>query len=348
VLSDLICQQLCDLYAQAGLPVSAQLPDIQKIMSSCLAPSSWAAYISAFKKFVRFCSSAGYSPLPASPPVVLEYALFLAKEGSVRADGAQTYFSAINTFHEMVGFEKPALGPELARFRAGWARSLVELEPLDVLAGGRKVPCIPASVVKQLYDSLDTLPVSSQAWEDALYVVLAFRLFLRPATWVSVWWSEVTTLGSRVTLRFLARDWKDASGRLNRSARMPVVDLTDLPCLGDAVASAVLANSGTRLFSFDSVAAAGQGFIRAVSRVDGTLAAVLTQYSCRRGGASAARAAGVPLDVIEGVGGWSANSTAMRQHYLDRSVPGCPDALFFFRALLPGSGAAQFGAPLFH
>jgi hypothetical protein len=341
-------KQLSDLYARAGLPVSAQLPDIQKVMAACLAPSSWAAYISAFKKFVRFCDASGYPPLPASTPVVLEYALFLAEEGTVRPDGAQTYFSAINTFHDLVGFAKPALGSELARFRAGWARSVVELMPLNVLADHRKVPCIPASVVKAVYDTLDCLPVGSQALEDALYVVLAFRLFLRPATLVSIWWSQVTSLAGRVTLRILARDWKDASGSLNRSARLPVVDLTDLPCLADAVSAAVAASGGTCLFSFTSVEAAGRAFLRAVGRVDPALADSLTQYSCRRGGASAARAAGVPLDVIEGVGGWSANSTAMRQHYLDRSVPGCPDALFFFQALLPGSGTAQFGAPLFH
>jgi hypothetical protein len=348
VLNSLIFEQLSQLYAQAGLPVSAQLPDILKIMTDCLAPSSWASYISAFKKFVRFCESRGYSPLPASPAVVLEYALHLAQEGSVRADASQTYFSAINTFHELVGYPKPALGSELTRFRAGWSRSLVLLAPVNPLSDPTKVPCIPASVVKTLYLSLDHLSQGSQEWEDALYVVLAFRVFLRPSTLVSIWWSEVLNLPGRITLRFLARDWKDASGKLNRSARMPVVDLTELPALGVAVAAAVAATGGSRLFTFDTVESAGHAFRRAVGRVDSALAASLTQYSCRRGGASAARAAGVPLDVIEGVGGWAANSTAMRQHYLDRSVPGCPDALFFFKALLPGSGTAQFGAPIFH
>ena len=340
--------QLADLYAQAGFPVSDNLSVIQKITLSCLAPATWASYVSCFKKFVRFCAGRGFSPLPAAQPAVLEYALFLAQEGTVRVDGVQVYFSAINTVHELVGLPKPARGPELARFRAGWARAFVDLEPLDVLASSGKVPCIPARIVKRLYEQLDLLPTASQAREDALYVVLAFRLFLRPSTLVSVWWSEVSWLSDRWVLRVLAQDWKDVSGRIGRSTRMPVVDLTDLPCLREALRAAVRARGGTRLFSFESVAAAGRAFSRAVQSVDADAAVVLTQYSCRRGGASSARAVGVPLDVIEGVGGWAANSSAMRQHYLDRSVPGCPDALFFFRALLPGGGAAQFGAPLFH
>ncbi|EFJ53196.1 hypothetical protein VOLCADRAFT_102804 [Volvox carteri f. nagariensis] len=63
------------------------------------------------------------------------------------------------------------------------------------------------------------------------------------------------------------------------------------------------------------------------------LRSVHTLYSLRRGGASAARAAGVPLDIIEAFGGWAAGSSALRENYLDLGVRGCPRAVAFFGPL---------------
>ncbi|GLI59582.1 hypothetical protein VaNZ11_001508, partial [Volvox africanus] len=60
---------------------------------------------------------------------------------------------------------------------------------------------------------------------------------------------------------------------------------------------------------------------------------VHTLYSLRRGGASAARAAGVPLDIIKAFGGWATGSSALREHYLDLGVRGCPYAFGFFSPL---------------
>ncbi|EFJ39010.1 hypothetical protein VOLCADRAFT_108798 [Volvox carteri f. nagariensis] len=63
------------------------------------------------------------------------------------------------------------------------------------------------------------------------------------------------------------------------------------------------------------------------------LRSIHTLYSLRRGGASAARAAGVPLDIIEAFGGWAAGSSALWEHYLDLGVRGCPRAVAFFGPL---------------
>ena len=66
---------------------------------------------------------------------------------------------------------------------------------------------------------------------------------------------------------------------------------------------------------------------------------VHTPYSLRRGGASAARVAGVPMEVIESFGGWSAGSRALKEHYLDMSITASPYATTFFGRLARGQCA---------
>lgn len=44
------------------------------------------------------------------------------------------------------------------------------------------------------------------------------------------------------------------------------------------------------------------------------------------------RAAGVPMEVLESFGGWSANSRALREHYLDMGVVASGATTAFFRS----------------
>jgi hypothetical protein len=193
---------------------------------------------------------------------------------------------------------------------------------------------------------LQSLLVRSDDFRALVYSVVAFRSFLRPSTLVSVWWSSVLRVGDRFLLRLLSRDWK-VQGKGKGSVRMPTFDLTEMPHLRVALEWAVEDSSCGNFLGISKVPDGNSMFKRALHIVGSNLANVCTQYSCRRGGASAACALGVSLDVIETVGGWAQGSKAMRDHYIDRSV-GCTEATrFFFKTLLPG-GAPLFGAPHFH
>ncbi|GIL59118.1 hypothetical protein Vafri_14039 [Volvox africanus] len=97
-----------------------------------------------------------------------------------------------------------------------------------------------------------------------------------------------------------------------------------------------------------STSGAEQWFRSALSQCGlGRLVELHTLYSLRRGGASAARAAGVPLEVIESFGGWSAGSVALRQHYLDMGVSVSPAARAIFGPLASGR-VAPFAAQFFN
>jgi hypothetical protein len=68
-------------------------------------------------------------------------------------------------------------------------------------------------------------------------------------------------------------------------------------------------------------------------------AGAFTLYSLRRGGASAALAAGAQLPRIEYLGGWAAGSVVLRKTYLDLSFPNDAGAGLFFGWLALGQVA---------
>jgi hypothetical protein len=319
-----------------------------KVAAQSLEPSTWSQYISCFKKFVRFCAVEHCLFLPASQGTVLKYVLFLADEGVVNAGSCGTYFAAVNKFHDLSGFEKPAVGVLFEALKKGWSRMQVAVEPLAFLQAESKIPCVPATVVLRMYDLLPSVPVGSDEFRALVYVVVAFRVFLRPATLLAITWSQVLEVDGRAALRFASDRWKTGRAKGLSDVRMPSVDLTDLPHLRAALDWAVGDSGGTQFFGFTSVETGNRMFQRALELVRPDLLGKFSQYSCRRGGASAAYAVGVPIDVIESVGFWARNSTALRDHYIDRSTGASEAASFFFKSLLPGSVAPAFGAPLFH
>lgn len=319
---------------------------ISGFIANSVSPSTWSAYTSAFKRFVSFCKSECLDFLPATEPTVLRYALFLAEEGLIQAEGSQSYFSAINKFHELLGFAPPAKGRLLAAFRAGWVRvqhSVVSLEG----EGDAREPTLPAAVALSMYNLLPLVPRDSADYTALVYSVVAFRTFLRPSTLVSIYWSEFLGIDGRFTLRFKAGVWKDAHGKGLSAERTPSLDVTDLPFLRDALRWVVQTSGGGQFLGFRSVQSGNAAFQRALILARPDLAGVFSQYSCRRGGTSAAYAVGVPLDVLESMGGWAVGSKAMRSHYLDRSIGYSEAAKFFFGSLVPGRAPPLFGATYF-
>ncbi len=338
---------IANLSAWLGKEAEAHLPTgiADMILNSC-TPSTWSTYLSAFRKFVRFCESHNLIFLPASECTVLKYALFLAEEGQVKASASTPFFSAINKIHSVLGYSLPAESALLKKFKAGWARvQILSESPISTLLANE--PCLPADIAQRMYQMLPLLVRGSDDWRSMLYAVFAFRIFLRPSTLTSIYWSSFRDSGGRQTLAFKATVWKDAVRKGLSRERSPALDLTNLPNLRDALQWAVQDCKGTNFLFYKTPERGNLAFQRALILAAPTLTTVYTQYSCRRGGVSAAYAAGVPIDVCEVLGGWSVGSRAMRDHYIDRSIGFTEAGKFFFASLVPGQAAALFSTPCF-
>jgi hypothetical protein len=180
-----------------------------------------------------------------------------------------------------------------------------------------------------------------------LFVVLDFCLCLRPDSLLSVVWACISCVDGEPVFQYKPLNWK---GRIVSPEHAPVLQfpLCGLPWLRVALEQQ-LARSPAGLWSTrPSMAVAERCFDMVLARCGlAPLRGMHTLYSLRRGGASAARAAGVPLEVVEAFGGWTANSSALREHYLDMGVRSCPKAVAFFGPLA-ARRVAPFGVQYFN
>lgn len=338
VVADLVAEHL-----QASVPgadLGPRWASIVQVILARVGEKTWRSYASHFAAFVRFCVEEGLEFLPASQATGLLWAQYLASKGTVQARSVQPYFSAVNTVHDLLGFPKPCTSenPLFAAYRKGWERLQVSLLP-----GRALVLAFPAEAAWRLYQCLPTVSSGSVFFVPLLFVVLSFCTFLRPDSLLSVQWARVAQVGESWVLQYKPLSWK---GRVIPAAAAPVLQfpLCGLPYLRVALWQQLKGNDGPLWASRQSTPGAERWF-RDVLRHFGLrhLEGVHTLYSLRRGGASAARAAGVPLEVIESFGGWAAGSTALRQHYLDMGVMCCPAARAFFGPLAAGRAAPFVG-----
>jgi hypothetical protein len=274
------------------------------------------------------------------------WALHIAKKGTVQADTAGGYFSGVNTVHELLGHPKPCVGLMFDSFKRGWVKSQVVLVEMEDIT---KVLACPAKIACAWYQALEGITQDSPWLLPLLFCCLSFRLFVRPATLLSVVDAEVIKLGDTWLLRYRPESYKTRSTTVGR---LPVMDLdlTAYPLLLNALQLYMGNVSGSRMWGpeLTTTAQAASVFTAVLAQFTPEVMGQLTLYSCRRGGASAARAVGVSTEAIELMGGWSRGSEAMRRSYLDMSVPADASAHMWFGCLLPGRGMAPlFGAPFY-
>jgi hypothetical protein len=332
--------------ASAGIEVTQDITLLVNMMASRLSENTWRTYASVFCQFVRFCQEASLSYLPASPEVGLLWALHIAKKGTVQADTAGGYFSGVNTVHELLGHPKPCTGMMFDSFKRGWVRSQVLLG--DIEDSTRVLAC-PSSTACAWYQALESIGRDSRWLRPLLFCCLSFRLFVRPATLLSIVDAEVIKLCDTWKFRYRPESYKT---RTSTVGRLPVMDLdlTPYPLLLNALQLYMGQVAGSRMWGPDltTTAQAAAVFTAVLARFTPDVMGQLTLYSCRRGGASAARAVGVSTEAIELMGGWARGSEAMRRSYLDMSVPADAYAHMWFGCLLPGMGMAPlFGAPFY-
>ena len=339
LLSDLQ-QVITRMFEMSGMPKGPELDLLVPVIAARLTPNTWASYSSSFGQFVRFCVGEGLPFLPASQGVGLQWALHLAKRGTVQADTSGPYFAAVNTIHDMLGWPKPCSGPLFDSFKRGWIRSQTVTVADEEECS---VPACPASVARSWYDALAGANAADAHLRNLLFCVLAFRLFLRPATILSITEAEVVRLGDSWVFRYKPLSWKTGVASVGT---MPVrsLDLLDLPLLrvGLQLFLQGVPKTGC-MWGEDGRVGTGvaAGWFSAVmASITPGVMGQLTLYSCRRGGASAAFAAGVPMEVIEVAGGWAMGSTALRKHYIDLSVACDEAAMLWF-------GRMRQGVPMF-
>ncbi len=304
-----------------------------------VGPRSWKSYGSVFTAFVRFCIAEGVDFLPASQSTGLMWAQYLAAKGTVQARTAQPYFSAVNTIHYMLGFDRPCTEQNhwFAAFRDGWQRVQVRLGP------GRQLNlAFPAGGVWRVLEWLLALGPADPAFVAGIYVVLNFCTFLRPDSLLSVGWARVVDVAGAWVLQYKPLNWK---GRVVSAEAAPVLQLPlcGVPAFRQLLARH-LVRSGRLWPQRRDTRGAEEWFKMVLARCGmDEERAIHTLYSLRRGGASAARAVGVPMEVVESFGGWAANSPVLRQHYLDMGVCACPAAHAFFGPLAAGRVAPFVG-----
>ncbi|KAK3238215.1 hypothetical protein CYMTET_51759 [Cymbomonas tetramitiformis] len=71
--------------------------------------------------FMHFCVAEGRSWLPATEATVRLYIAHLMSKGTIRAASLQPYLSAVNNYHEDMGFDGPAKGRSVSRAVKGMA-----------------------------------------------------------------------------------------------------------------------------------------------------------------------------------------------------------------------------------
>jgi hypothetical protein len=145
-------QSITHMFVGSGMPQGPELSLLVPVIAARLTPSTWASYSSTFGQFVRFCASEGLAFLPATQGVKLQWALHLAKRGTVQADTSGPYFACVNTIHDMLGWLKPCTGALFDSFKRGWTRSQIVTEEDE---GDSTVPACPAAVARAWYEALD-------------------------------------------------------------------------------------------------------------------------------------------------------------------------------------------------
>ena len=343
-LSEVLAAQLGDVPQAAA---------IVETIAASLAPTTAEQYGHNFARFVQFCNRQldRPSPLPATTGTVLRWlAGDVCARGSVKAGSLQPYLSAINTVHTDLGFDAPALGHLISRFKRGLAHRQT--------AAGREAERVylPAPVVEEVHEwalALDlsrATPAQVSAFRAAVATTLNFCFFARGATGSALLDGHVRRSDEalHITLEHEKGKAKNARSRVITMPSGSVLGLEALLAKWElyrgqvdprhsyfALPSELAATKGRRHVTFPS------------TRIDQWVHEILghlgrrppagdkwTGHSERKGAASASSAIGVQLDRICWCGGWSIRSAVVHD-YIDPTCPPSRAAFRYFGWLRP-------------
>lgn len=174
---------------------------VRRAAHASKADNTWAAYESAWFRFVTWCGQHGLSALPADPMTVCLYLTGAAEPGPddarrYRVSTLDVWLTAISQAHHLAGFPKLRDDPQIQTVMAGLRRS-------DPRPATRADPLLEADIVAMV-NAMDFThwPAALAAARDAALLLVGFAGAFRRSELASLQLGQVSSLpeGARIML----------------------------------------------------------------------------------------------------------------------------------------------------
>ncbi|KAK3287955.1 hypothetical protein CYMTET_4563 [Cymbomonas tetramitiformis] len=160
-----------------------------QMQGAALGGATVGNYRPKAQAFMQFCQGQQRQWLPATEATVRLYIAHLLSRGTVKAASLQPYLSAINNYHEDMGYPGPAKGRSVTRAVKGMSALQVQAEEQAGVDHTVRT-WLPARHVSTVHaHALQLQPVgrpSSEFLRACTYLVFAFVTFGRPDTGVAM------------------------------------------------------------------------------------------------------------------------------------------------------------------
>ncbi|KAK3248602.1 hypothetical protein CYMTET_41943 [Cymbomonas tetramitiformis] len=174
-----------------------------QMQEQALGAATRGNYDPKAKRFQKFCEGEGREWLPASEETVCLYIAAVLERGSIQATSMQPYLSAINNYHEDMGYPGPAKGRWVSRA----VKAMARLQVAAAQEAGETVSertWLPAKHVRTVHEAALTLVPDDEEQLRLLraytFVLLSFLSFGRPDTCSSLQQENVMTDNDGVTI----------------------------------------------------------------------------------------------------------------------------------------------------
>ncbi|KAK3242073.1 hypothetical protein CYMTET_48217 [Cymbomonas tetramitiformis] len=201
-----------------------------QVQGATLGDKTVGNYRPKAQAFIAFCEAEGRQWLPATGATVRLYIAHMLDKGTVQASNMQPYLSAINNYHEDMGFPGPAKGRAISRAVKGMSR--LQVQAAEAAGEEQTVRTwLPARHVSAVHaHGLGLEPVGRAATEllgACTYVVFAFITFGRPEMGISMRRGHIRITGDDISV-VLHKEKGRGHVRLRRRLTIPVAGVAGL------------------------------------------------------------------------------------------------------------------------
>ncbi|KAK3284631.1 hypothetical protein CYMTET_7731 [Cymbomonas tetramitiformis] len=312
-----------------------------QMQGAALGDKTVGNYRPKARAFMAFCEAESRQWLPATGATVRLYIAHMLDKGTVQASNMQPYLSAINNYHEDMGFPGPARGRAISRAVKGMSR--LQVQAAEAAGEEQTVRTwLPARHVSAVHaHGLGLEPVGRAATEllrACTYVVFAFVTFGRPETGVSMRRGHISITGDDISV-VLHKEKGRGHVRLRRRLTIPAAGVAGLVQLLQHWQQVRDACWGHRPVTGSEVQGSywrlpwEQGKLQS-AQANGWVQLALGRLGCvppegghfsghstRKGACTCARAVGAALEKCCFLGGWSQLSSAIHSYIDPAAVP---------------------------